>query len=198
MAIARRRLASRKVMGERWRIAASVFLVILLGCQERSQKSQVDAEDHSAKLSHVTPNPVAAENVHGGAPILTNQSFQVTQNLGTAEYASAAQAHLMSIWRSAISSSDERAEAVMKLFPRGTSLQSVQALLGDKGTLSHSYGPSISFTGNIVGQAGTHDFWEYEYQTPSGIISLRFEMETGQHQPRFRFERAYSVQIIKK
>lgn len=178
-----------------------LFFAILLGCVGQVRAAEGPAEVRSNLPPHTVQTVVTADSAHGRAPILTNQGSPPPQDLRAARHSRVGQTDLLSIWRSPKSTSEERVDAVMKLVPRGASLEAAQALLGDKGTLSRSHGPSINFApgtnGSITGQTGSHDFWELEYQTPSGIVALRFELKPGGQKPQFRFDRAYSVRVLK-
>lgn len=177
---------------------ASLILLVTLGCGERPQEWQAAAGVVSNGPPRATSGLVSADPAAEHPPIRTNQ---FAPSLSKAKHAETAETNLMAIWLSPRSTSEERADAVMKMIPPGASLESAQALLGNNGILSRSYGPSMNFApgtnGEIVGETGSHDYWEWEYQTRSGIVALRFRLEPGGQKPRYRFERAYSVRVLK-
>ena len=179
-------------------LGASLILLIALGCEERPHERQTPADAVSKAQPRATHEPVAAGSAAEHHALHTNH---FAPGLPAADHADAAQTNLIAVWLSPKSTSDERAEAVMEMIPRGASLESAQALLGNDGVLSRSYGPSMNFVpgtnGEIVGETGSHDYWEWEYHTQSGIVALRFSLEPGGQKPRYRFERAYSVRVLK-
>ncbi len=177
---------------------ASLILLVTLGGGERPEEWQaaggVVSNGPPLATSRLVPADSAAEHRLTG----TNQ---FPPSLPEAKHAKTAETNLMAIWLSPKSTSEERAAAVMKMIPHGASLESAQALLGKDGILSRSYGPSMNFSpgtnGQIVGETGSHDYWEWEYHTRSGVVALRFSLEPGGQKPRYRFERAYSVRVLK-
>ena len=98
----------------------------------------------------------------------------------------------ISVWRSADSTADERANAVNKLLSPETSIQSAEALLGKDGRFSHYFGPSFkSVRETNYPQAGVINDAVLEYGTARGVVSLVFSRGPGATN-HFRFVRAFA------
>ncbi len=80
-------------------------------------------------------------------------------------------------WQSPASSLQERAEAVTKLFPKGTSKEDVERVLGRKGMWTHYHGPSFDAINNRA--LPDHDYWWLVYEFPGGGVTLEFEPATA-------------------
>ena len=93
---------------------------------------------------------------------------------------------LMAIWRSANATAEERASAITKLLPEGTSITSAESLLGKAAQLSHYFGPLLSLTG----QGGYIDEGVLEYDTPRGCVAVVFSKKPGSSNELW-FDRAF-------
>ena len=160
--------------------ATLLSLVFLLGAQQQPQGGNPGGvEGASNALPHAEQSSIMVrENVRPLPVQPTNQEQHFTSDSVTGQDADARGNHLIAIWRSPSSTAEERVDAVMKLIPRGSSLDSVKKLLGNDGVLAHYFGPSMSLIQNTNGESsvrsGTHDFWQMEYRTPTGKVALRF------------------------
>jgi len=83
----------------------------------------------------------------------------------------------LQVWRSPDSSLQQRADAVMKLFPAGTSKADVERVLARKGMWTHYHGPSIDAINNR--ELPDHDYWRLVYEFRGGGVSLEFEPATA-------------------
>jgi len=98
----------------------------------------------------------------------------------------------LQVWRSPDSSLQQRADAVMRLFPVGTSKTEIERVLVRKGTWGHYHGPSFDAINNRP--LPEHDYWRFVYDFPGGGVSLEFEPATALGD---RFVRASYFQILK-
>ena len=166
-------------------ISACLLLAAAIGCRARPAEEPALVED---------PRPKGQ--------LLNNQPLGSTQNATNQVQSGAPLTNLLAIWRSPTSTPEERAEAVTKHLPRGTSVESAKALLGDDGRLVQYFGPSMEFAagtnGEITGRTtGGHDYWQLEYGTPTANIGLRFYFERSGPNPGLKFDRAYPMRISK-
>jgi hypothetical protein len=76
-------------------------------------------------------------------------------------------------WRSPDSSLQQRADAVTALFPKGTSKEEVERVLGRKGMWTRYHGPSFDAINDRA--LPDHDYWRLVYDFPGGGVSLEFE-----------------------
>ena len=83
----------------------------------------------------------------------------------------------LNMWRSPNSSLQQRADAVTKLFPKGTSREEIERVLARKGEWTHYHGPSFDAINNR--QLPDHDYWRLVYDFPGGGVSLEFEPATA-------------------
>ena len=146
--------------------------------------------------------PASVEDPRPQSQLLNNQRLGPTQNATSQLPSGALLTNLLAIWRSPTSTPEERAEALTKHLPRGASVESAKALLGDDGRLVHYFGPSMEFAagtnGEITGRTtGGHDYWQLEYGTPTANIGLRFYFERSGPNPGLKFDRAYPMRITK-
>jgi len=81
------------------------------------------------------------------------------------------------VWRSPDSSLQQRADAVMTLFPAGTSKAEVERVLARKGLWTHYHGPSFDAFNNR--KLPDHDYWRFVYEFLGGGVSLEFEPTTA-------------------
>ncbi len=98
----------------------------------------------------------------------------------------------LQVWRSPDSSLQQRADAVMRLFPVGTSKAEIERVLDRKGTWGHYHEPSFDAINNR--ELPDHDYWRFVYDFPGGGVSLEFEPATAFGD---RFVRASYFQILK-
>ena len=83
----------------------------------------------------------------------------------------------LQVWRSHDASLQQRADAVTKLFQKGTSKEEVERALARKGMWTHYHGPSIDAINNR--QLPDHDYWRLVYEFPGGGVTLEFEPPTA-------------------
>jgi hypothetical protein len=83
----------------------------------------------------------------------------------------------LQVWRSHDASLQQRADAVTKLFPKGTSKDEVERILARKGMWTHYHGPSFDAINNR--ELPDHDYWRLVYEFPGGGVRLEFEPPTG-------------------
>jgi hypothetical protein len=81
------------------------------------------------------------------------------------------------VWRSPDSSLQQRADAVNKLIPKGTSKEQVERILAERGIWTHYHGPTIDAIHNR--SLPDHDYWRLDYEFPGGGVSLEFEPSTA-------------------
>jgi len=84
--------------------------------------------------------------------------------------------HASQAWRSPNSSLQQRADAVITLVPKGTSMHEVERVLG-KGAWTRYHGASFDAINNR--QLPGHDFWRLIYEFPGGGVGLEFEPATA-------------------
>lgn len=77
------------------------------------------------------------------------------------------------VWHSADSTLEQRAQAVSKLIPVGSTREKATMVLGTGGTLSHFYGPTVG--GFPPRQLPDHDEWCLIYKFPGGGVRLDFD-----------------------
>jgi hypothetical protein len=172
-------------------LCAALLLVVTPGCYEHSEMSKIDptrgtnaepatgelARTNYASQSDANAEPAAKQTATSEAPqrfpALTNATLVDNDGHGA----------LMAVWRSPDSTPNDRASAVTKWLPQDTSIASAKALLGDDGALSHYFGPSFI--------SGAVDDWVLEYDTPGGLVILRFSRGPGGTN-RLRFDGAYA------
>ena len=177
--------AARSFLRARAVIPLALPLVAALGCGERPTQRLVSKDG---------PRPQVQD--------ITNQRLQSTQNATKQSQSDAPVTNLLAVWRSPTSTPEERAEALTKDLPRGASVESARALLGDDGRLVHYFGPSMEFAagtnGEITGRTtGGHDYWQLEHGTPTPNVGLRFYFEHSGPNPGLKFDRAYPMRISK-
>ena len=171
-------------------ICAAALLVFALGCNQHTQVSEVTPGGGTNAEPATKPADIVRTNYAPERfPTLTNATTFDDNTRRT----------LISIWRSPDSTPDERVDAITKWLPKGSSIDSVIALLGNDGDLSHNFGPFIdirggkSTNGAVTPQTGAVDFWFLEYDTPHGKVTLRFYPEpVSTNQNRLRFDRAFA------
>ena len=83
----------------------------------------------------------------------------------------------LQVWRSPDASVQQRADAVTKLFPTGTSKEEVERILAGRGMWAHYHGPSFDAIHNR--QLPDHGYWRLVYDFPGGGVRLEFEPSTG-------------------
>ncbi len=163
---------------------AATLLIFALGCHQRSQVSD-DARGVGTTAGSATNAAMKANY----APA------ELRSRANAAMVASNDTSMLMSIWRSPSSTTDERIGAVNKLLSPETTMESAIALLGKDHALSHHFGPSFGVTqvtnAEQALQANGVDYFVLQYNTPSGLVALRFPRGHGN---RLHFDRAYAVQ----
>lgn len=90
----------------------------------------------------------------------------------------------LQVWRSPDSTLKQRADAVSKLIPKGTSKQTVICILGEDGCWTWSHGPNTQVTVSKTGQWSFRPLPDYEvfsleYKFPGGGVALYFDPPTG-------------------
>jgi hypothetical protein len=80
----------------------------------------------------------------------------------------------LQVWRSPGSSLQQRADAVMKLIPQGTTKEEVERILGKKGAWMRFRGP---MPGDDINHRRfpDYDYWRLVYEFSGGGVSLQFE-----------------------
>jgi|SRR6185295_1763506 len=99
-------------------------------------------------------------------------SFLVLSFCGCAHAPQATKDAALQTWRSPNSSLQQRADGVTALFPKGTSKEEIQRVLG-AGEWTWYHGPSFDVANKRP--LPDHDYWRLVYDFPGGGVSIAFE-----------------------
>ena len=158
------------------------------GCQDRARVSEA-APAHSTNAEPAT-NGIGRTQDAPSLPALLTNITTLDDNAPT---------NLLSVWRSPHATPEERATAITRWLPADTDISSAKALLGGSGRLSHYFGPSFDAprgtNAGVALQTGAIDVWLLEYDTPRGVVALRFSFERGGTN-RWRFDGAYAGKVV--